>query len=1035
MRTIASIVVISLFFLFFACTKDHQTPQQRFKQKSIKMVQQSAFTLLMDSCTAVIQKFNPQEIGIFAQNLSEKSQQALTQNDMEKYLRLRIVRASLGYNMGGPNLPKALERATDTANLYKTTFGEKSTEYLTAKLIKSWIIGDGGDIQFENREVLEVLNILSDSEIEGKNSLIAECYNTLGIEAHLANDHMNELIYLKKAEQVLLDNEDCSFNNPSAYYTWLGVCNSLAVCYTSMQDFVNGEYYANICLNERIQHGLSHPMIAISHMLKARAIAYLKGNKDSALSHIQEAMNLCQVFKPELYFSYSGYEAEILAKYGDTSSALQKYQSLLEMYNYDSLDNKMVNVAGSQCYKLARIYLQRRDQMGMNQVNQRMQLLEQKYGTALYPYLRSLLLSTQAELIAQNGNSILADSNFSFALKSGGRDYKVLLSNQESLPENTPYNLVNVFSRYAIFRYTLSHKITQTERRREELVNVFHINKKIVDLLNDKKSFFFNQNANHVLGESEWSSQQAIEQGLQCLYELDTLSNEGFVVAGSIDSDAFSTQAGRMQAALELIEASKANLLETKLQEDKVFQMTFTDAENQERVTQLRRIDTLFALFQHSGDQALQGKMNSEITQYSTVLARLRKKYQLSEIAELPLDLKKYREKSKGQAIFNYFMGSHTLFTLTAINGELSFSRQELPGNFSNDIRLVNQKFLNPHAIKSLTPKDLDSFKKIRSGWYTLLLDSTLEKNQQIKKLVIIPSGRLNEINFDLLNSGKTKDSEYLIQQYPISYQVSGAIFLAQTPKTEVASGLVAFAAQNFQGTSVQADFESGLRGGLTDLRFAIQEAKIVAEVTEGQFFAHTTGELFNSEVANYGVLHISTHAIASKHVSQPPYLVFEKHDETYSSINTTELGLLKLKASLCMLSACQTGLGDHESDEGVFSLGRGFMNQGVPSVGVSMWSLPDTNSSVEIMRDFYEGIQSGMEKSQALRNAKLKYLKNVKDPLLRLPYFWAGMVLIGDDQPIQIAKVGSGLKPWWTLGALGLMLGALFYFRRSKKA
>ncbi|MDX2098250.1 MAG: CHAT domain-containing protein, partial [Leptolyngbyaceae cyanobacterium bins.59] len=98
----------------------------------------------------------------------------------------------------------------------------------------------------------------------------------------------------------------------------------------------------------------------------------------------------------------------------------------------------------------------------------------------------------------------------------------------------------------------------------------------------------------------------------------------------------------------------------------------------------------------------------------------------------------------------------------------------------------------------------------------------------------------------------------------------------------------------------------------------------------------------------------------------------------------------LKLKADLVVLSACDTGQGRITGD-GVIGLSRSFITAGVPSVVVSLWAVPDAPTA-ELMTRFYQNLQQGQNKAQALRQAMLDTQKGFPDPRS-----WAAFTLIGE--------------------------------------
>jgi len=98
--------------------------------------------------------------------------------------------------------------------------------------------------------------------------------------------------------------------------------------------------------------------------------------------------------------------------------------------------------------------------------------------------------------------------------------------------------------------------------------------------------------------------------------------------------------------------------------------------------------------------------------------------------------------------------------------------------------------------------------------------------------------------------------------------------------------------------------------------------------------------------------------------------------------------------AKLVVLSACETGKGKLEQGEGVTGLTRAVMYAGTPAVLVSLWSVDET-ATKELLISFYRNmLEKGMNKEEALRQAKLEMKKSSK---YSSPYFWSAFVLYGE--------------------------------------
>jgi CHAT domain-containing protein len=140
------------------------------------------------------------------------------------------------------------------------------------------------------------------------------------------------------------------------------------------------------------------------------------------------------------------------------------------------------------------------------------------------------------------------------------------------------------------------------------------------------------------------------------------------------------------------------------------------------------------------------------------------------------------------------------------------------------------------------------------------------------------------------------------------------------------------------------------------------------------------------------------------------------------------ELYTKAIPAEMVVLSACNTGAGKLVEGEGIMSLSRAFTYAGVKSTVVSLWQVPDKETS-EIMLLFYEQLKKGLSKHVALANAKQQFIK--ANPLKSHPYFWSGFILIGNNDQIVAAT------PWmkYVGVAIAILLLSVFIFLLRKKA
>ncbi|UCH93156.1 MAG: tetratricopeptide repeat protein [Candidatus Aminicenantes bacterium] len=114
--------------------------------------------------------------------------------------------------------------------------------------------------------------------------------------------------------------------------------------------------------------------------------------------------------------------------------------------------------------------------------------------------------------------------------------------------------------------------------------------------------------------------------------------------------------------------------------------------------------------------------------------------------------------------------------------------------------------------------------------------------------------------------------------------------------------------------------------------------------------------------------------------------------DDGYFTLN--EIMNCDYNAKLVVLSACQTGSGKLERAEGVTGMTRAVMYAGTPAVAASLWKVDD-EATKELMINFYRNmLEKNLEKTEALRQAKLALIKNKK---YRSPLFWSAFVMYGE--------------------------------------
>jgi CHAT domain-containing protein len=117
----------------------------------------------------------------------------------------------------------------------------------------------------------------------------------------------------------------------------------------------------------------------------------------------------------------------------------------------------------------------------------------------------------------------------------------------------------------------------------------------------------------------------------------------------------------------------------------------------------------------------------------------------------------------------------------------------------------------------------------------------------------------------------------------------------------------------------------------------------------------------------------------------------YAKYEDGFlTAYEVTQLDLLTTR--LVVLSACETGLGEIQSGEGVWGLQRAFQLAGVKTVMGSLWKISD-EATVTFMETFYKKYFTNSDVysayQEAMNTTKQKYPH---------PYFWGAFTLVGSN-------------------------------------
>lgn len=330
--------------------------------------------------------------------------------------------------------------------------------------------------------------------------------------------------------------------------------------------------------------------------------------------------------------------------------------------------------------------------------------------------------------------------------------------------------------------------------------------------------------------------------------------------------------------------------------------------------------------------------------------------------------------------------------------------------------------------VDGISKQRFDRFARASTQLYDELIRPT-ESFIRNKELIIIPDGVLNYVPFEALIPSQLDTLKnyqtlpYLLRNHPISYSYSATLLaqLRSSPDNSATKDFLGIApvfknGKGINGRSLEFISENGnarsddpirrthLPGSLAEV-LEIRRAFNQSYSLSDRFFGGRTKLLLNAdasetnvkkaEISDYRYVHFATHAFANDNDGEQSGMVLTADDSNGDDgiLRLAEVYNLKLNSDVVVLSACETGLGELESGEGMIGLTRGFLYAGTKNVVVSIWKADDT-ATKNLMIPFYSSLLDGSSPAVALQKAKLSTINS--DRFYARPYYWAQFIVHG---------------------------------------
>jgi CHAT domain-containing protein len=370
--------------------------------------------------------------------------------------------------------------------------------------------------------------------------------------------------------------------------------------------------------------------------------------------------------------------------------------------------------------------------------------------------------------------------------------------------------------------------------------------------------------------------------------------------------------------------------------------------------------------------------------------------------------------KNNKAILLEYVAGADAFYAFIITPTHIEFNKL-------NNIKQLQQAVTDLHGLFSEADNinnDISRYKTLAHELYALLQIPNVKEAEQ---LLVVPDGILSLLPFDVLltepaNGTHYETFPYLLHRYGVAYTPSATVYLYQPHSSWKEWNTTLGMFPIFK----QSDLH---------LRYSQQEAESIQDQLPGSYIysEQATKHHFVHEAPRYPIIHLSTHASAGT-MQEPASIMFID-----STLYLPEIYGMQLHSDLMVLSACETGMGTVVKGEGAISLARSFQLAGVSNIIFSLWRVND-RATADIMASFYQSYSTSGSKTNALRQAKVDYLKS---PDIRnaqkSPYYWAGFVYYGTLH-VNPTPLFSKSKKLMIVGCLIVLIAGILMYRARKQ-
>jgi CHAT domain-containing protein len=538
----------------------------------------------------------------------------------------------------------------------------------------------------------------------------------------------------------------------------------------------------------------------------------------------------------------------------------------------------------------------------------------------------------------------------------------------------------------------------------------------------------------HGFEESKITSLKSIRNDLESIFEV------GYALYELTKENSY------LEDLFSFSEKSKAYMLKNYISDEQAKRISGIPEVMIEKARIMKKeIDTLqYSMDQralqniYAPDELIVNRILQKQEEYDNYIQMLEKKYpEYAQLKNRGTTISVYtvqKHLQPDQSLIEYFFTDTAFFSFYIDKDTILLTYQKVSDKLYQQV-MEYRRYFDDLTFNKMNSQNIKEFIKKSYTLYSLTL-KPIEDRIFKKRLIIIPDEALSLIPFetliqkppDSLEHTTLKKLPFLIMNNPVCYLYS-ASQISTRSKTHFK--VIDYAGFAPTYTNLNSDSVTQNTGIPEPLPGAVDEVMTANRYFRGRVYIdpEINKDIYFKESRKRIILHLAMHALLdsiepmnSKFIFSPAIDLDEKQLHAY------EIYARKIVASLVVLSACNTGMGEMNEGEGIFSIARAYLLAGVQNVLYTQWSISD-RSSTQLMDRFYFYLSHGVPTDIALQKAKIDFILQ-GDPVKTIPYYWAGYMIMGTPIRLPSQNIILFLAG---LCALVMLVMILIYIRRER--